>query len=191
MIFNSIVAVAPIIGNIKDAIIGNPAYQLKSQDFIDVLSNISSLSTLEKMYIAATTQKYLTKYGQTIGTGDSTFKMLMLNVLGVQPQEVDNMYRTMQVNKNYDDYVKNLNRWVQEDVRNALSTDDPKERSEWFKRAQVKATWYPREDLKTKAFSSVVMENKDLIERARQAHQKQSEDARLFEIKQRQKGGVQ
>ena len=191
VIFNSIVAVAPIIGNIKDAIIGNPAYQLKSQDFIDVLSNISSLSTLEKMYIAATTQKYLTKYGQTIGTGDSTFKMLMLNVLGVQPQEVDNMYRTMQVNKNYDDYVKNLNRWVQEDVRNALSTDDPKERSEWFKRAQVKATWYPREDLKTKAFSSVVMENKDLIERARQAHQKQSEDARLFEIKQRQKGGVQ
>lgn len=192
VLFNTLVSVVPVIGNIKDAIIGNPSYQLKAQDFVDVLSNISSLSTLEKMYIAATTQKYLTKYGQTIGTGDNTFKMLMLNVLGVQPQAVDDMYRTMQVNKDYDDYVRKLNRWVQEDVRNALSTDDKTERVEWFKRAQVKSTWFPREDLKTKAFVSVVRESKDLIERARQMHAKQSEAARQYEIRQRNSNnGVQ
>ena len=191
VIFNTLVAVAPIVGNIKDAIIGNPAYQLKSQDFVDVLSNISTVSTLEKMYIAATTQKYLTKYGQVVGTGDSVFKMLMLNILGVQPQEVDNMYRTMQVNKNYDDYIRKLNRWVQEDIRNALGTDDQQERAEWFKRAQVKATWFPKETERQEAFYRVMTENKTFIERARQMHSNQSQEALEYEIKQRQKGGVQ
>lgn len=191
VLFNTLAAVSPAIGWIGTSIMGNEREPIKPQDFIDVISNITSLSMMEKMYIAATTQKYLTKYGQSIASDDSTARMLFNITLGIQPQAIDDMYRTMQVNESYDAYTKKLNRWVQEDIRNGLSSTNEGDRADWFKRARVKSTWFPNALQADKAIYAAVTENKDLIERARQAHARTSAAAADFEVAKRKTNGAQ
>lgn len=177
VLFNTLSAISPAIGWIGSSIMGYERPPLKAQDFVDVLNSISSLSTLEKMYIALTTQKYLTRYGQTIGTGDSVAHMLFNSLLGVQPQPIDDMYRMMQVNENYDNYTKKLNRWIQEDVRNGLNATSDADRESWFKRVEVKSKWFPSELDSSRAIVHVLTENKDLIQRAQEMFARQSPEA--------------
>lgn len=185
VLFNTLGAVAPAITWIGQSIMGNEREPLKPQDFIDVLDNITSLSMMEKMYIAMTTQKYLTKYGQTIASDDSVARELFNTVLGIQPQAIDDMYRTMQVNENYDAYTKKLNRWIQEDIRNGLESTVDSDRQAWFKRVQIKATWFTNSLDPGKAVMAAVTNNVPLIERARQAHARQGIDAAQYEADKR------
>lgn len=188
-IFDTAMSVAPVLYWSYSAL--NPdkeAVPVSLQDFNDVFRNIGSFSYAQRAWIAATTGAYLTKNSQIIKKGDSNLESFFITTLGLQPQDVSDMYAKMKVDKDYDEYKLKLSESIKRDIRNMYQSDNYEDRLFWHNRAKVKSVWIDDPIYLNNIWARTSREYKTLLEKANERHAKRSPEAREYERRLLEKG---
>ena len=184
VVSNTLMGLVPAVGWIKAAVNPNEdAVPYTASDFMEVLRPITFVTQMEKMYAAVAVQKYFSKSGGIIGDVDNVPRALLMDLIGVQPQALQDMYATFKVNKQYDDYVNKVSKDVEKSVNRMLQSDSMDDKMTHLKAAQIKSLLIPDPLRRITIFGDIVRKNKTMIERSAEEHARQSPEAREYELK--------
>jgi hypothetical protein len=179
-----VMSLAPAVGWIKAA--ANPnedTSKYTARDFMEALHPIRSVAALDKMYMAAATQKYFSNKGDTIGSIDNVPRALLEEVIGVKPQAIGDMYATFKYNDQYKKYVQRMSAEVDKSINRMLNSESIDDKLEHLKAAQIKSLMIPDPLQRIKIFGDAAKKYKTLIEKSAADHARQSPEARDYEMK--------
>lgn len=135
--FGLIQSTEPLYAALFQSISGeDTGHELTTQDWNDLLSNISSWSNARKAVTAVQMGKYFSKSGQQIGDV-TAFDGLMIAAFGLTPSRIVDMYDKIQVLKDQKAYRDEIERDVTKAYRSAFQAQDDEDRMKFIRRAQA------------------------------------------------------
>jgi len=162
---------------------GEEALPVTAQDFQDIFGDVSSLSMVQRMAIGLSAHGYMTKRGEMIKEEENGARLLFLNALGIQPQDVADVYSYFRLDKQNRALQGELSQEIKKDVRAMLRSETKEERDKWMKRVQIRSKMLNDPASQINIISDVLKQDGTLITQSRYRRAKQGGETREFELK--------
>ena len=162
---------------------GEEALPVTAQDFQEVFGNVSSLAMAQRMAIGMAAQGYVSNRGELIKEVPNASRLLFLNMLGLQPQDVSDVYTYFKLDKENRRRQGEIAQEIKKDVRAMLRTETKEDRDKWMRRIQIRSKLLNDPASQINIISDVLKQDGDLITQSRFRRAKQGGEAREFEFK--------
>lgn len=175
VLFAGMAEAAPILGFGLQAV--NPISNVNlppptMSDFTDIFTKtITTLGQAEKIYIAETTGNFINRHGEVVAPGNEGVKAWFQALLGIQPQNIEDIYAALDISRNRDEVQRTMRRRIFGEMRKLYAADTLEEMQYYQRRIQVMSgspIFTPVEA--TRLYGDFVRQNRPLIERAIARH---------------------